>query len=75
MPHETVHREIDGYIVDPANPDRVPPRIAAMIHAAEFGGDSVRDIRDRMLARQRALEHRQKRYCAVTHRMMKARRA
>jgi len=71
-PHKVISR-VDGYICDPENPDRVPTRIAAMIRAARFGGDSVRDIRDRMVARQRAHDRKRKGQRAIEARMMMVR--
>ena len=73
-PHQIVHR-IDGYFIDPENPGHVPSRVAALIRAARFGGDSIADIRARMVARQRALEHRRKRQRAIINRMAMVRHA
>jgi hypothetical protein len=72
-PSQITHR-IDGFVVDPENPDRVPSRVASLIHAAEFGGDSISDVRARMVARQNAHEHRRKRQRAIINRMAKVQR-
>jgi hypothetical protein len=74
-PHEIVHR-VDGYFVDPQNPDRIPARAAAIIAGAMPGGDdTVADIKARVVARQRALEHRRKRQRAIINRMAMVRHA
>jgi hypothetical protein len=73
-PHEITHR-IDGHIVDPENPDHVPSGVAALIRTARFGGDSIADIKARMVARQRALEHRRKRQHAIIKRLALSRHA
>lgn len=54
QPHEITHR-VDGWLVDPYDEGRIPTSVAKQIARAlpEFGGYSVRDIRARMLARQR----------------------
>jgi hypothetical protein len=70
-PHQIEHR-IDGHIVDAENPDRVPSRVAALIRAARTG-DSISDVRARMVARQRALERKNKRRRAMEARMTRAR--
>jgi len=54
QPHKIVTR-IDGWIVDPDDEDRIPTRIAEMIFRAmpQLGdGNTVADVRARMLARQ-----------------------
>ena len=53
QPHQVVHRR-DGWIVDPADADRIPTAVAEMIARAmpQFGSNIVADIRARMLARQ-----------------------
>jgi hypothetical protein len=71
-PHQIVHR-VDGYFVDPENPGHVPSRVAALIRAARTGGDSISDVRERMIARQHALERTLKRRRAVEARMMRVR--
>jgi hypothetical protein len=71
-PHQIVHR-VDGYFVDPENPGHVPSRVAALIRAARTGGDSISDVRARMVARQHALERKLKRRRAIEARMMKVR--
>jgi hypothetical protein len=73
-PHQIVHR-VDGWFVDPENPGHVPSRVAALIRAARSGGDSIADVRARMVARQRALEHRRKRKRAIINRMAMVRHA
>jgi hypothetical protein len=73
-PHQIVHR-IDGYFIDPENPGHVPSRVASLIRAARSGGDSVSDIKARMVARQRALEHGRKRQRAIINRMAQSRHA
>jgi hypothetical protein len=73
-PHQIMHR-IDGHIVDFENPDHVPSSVASLIRAARTGGDSVADVRARMIARQRALEHRRKRQRAIINRMAMVRHA
>jgi hypothetical protein len=52
--HLVTHR-IDGWIVDPADEDRIPSVIAEMIARAmpQLGDDTVADIRARMYARHR----------------------
>jgi hypothetical protein len=60
-PHEIVHR-VDGWFVDPSNPDHIPSAVAELIargmpQAGE--GNSIEDIRARMFARQRAHERMQ----------------
>jgi hypothetical protein len=69
---QIVHR-IDGYIVDPENPGHVPSRVAALIRAARTGGDSISDVRERMIARQHALERTLKRRRAIEARMLRVR--
>ena len=71
-PHEITHR-IDGHIVDPENPDHVPSRVAALIRAARSGGNSIADVRARMVARQRALERTLKRRRLIEARMARVR--
>ena len=71
-PHQITHR-IDGHIVDPEKPDHVPSRVAALIRTARTGGDSISDVRARMVARQRALERKGKRRRAMEARMTRAR--
>jgi hypothetical protein len=73
-PSQITHR-VDGWIFDPENPGHVPSRVAALIRAARSGGDSVSDIKARMVARQRALEHRRKRKRAIIKRMAQSRHA
>jgi hypothetical protein len=53
-PHQIAHR-LDGWIIDPDHPDRIPTAVADMIARAMSmpGGDSVADVRARMQARQR----------------------
>jgi hypothetical protein len=70
-PHEITHR-IDGHIVHPENPDRVPSGVAALIRAARTG-DSISDVRARMVARQRALERTLKRRRLIEARMTRVR--
>jgi hypothetical protein len=52
-PHKIVSR-IDGWVIDPDNEDRIPTGVAQMI-ARQMPqlGDSVADIRARMLARHK----------------------
>ena len=53
-PHQITHR-VDGGVIDPDDEDRIPARVAEMIFRAmpQLGdGNSVADIRARMLARQ-----------------------
>jgi hypothetical protein len=71
-----VHR-VDGYFIDPENPGHVPSRVAALIRAAmpSLSGDTIADIKARMVARQRALEHRRKRKRAIIKRMALSRHA
>jgi hypothetical protein len=71
-PHQITHR-IDGHIVDPENPDHVPSRVAALIRAARTGGDSISDVRARMVARQHALKRTLKRRCVIEARMTRVR--
>ena len=71
-PSQIVHR-VDGYFVDPENPSHVPTRIAAMIRAARTGGDSISDVRARMIAREHALKRTLKRRRAIEARVMKVR--
>jgi hypothetical protein len=73
-PHAIVHR-VDGFFVDPENPGHVPSRVAALIRAARTGGDSIADVKARMVARQRALEHGRKRQRAIIKRMARLHRA
>jgi hypothetical protein len=73
QPHQIVHR-LDGYVIDPENPGHVPSRVAALMRAARFG-DSIADIRARMIARQLAHEHRRKRQLAIINRMAMVRHA
>jgi hypothetical protein len=57
-PHKIVHR-LDGWIVDPADEDRIPAAVAEMIARAmpPLGdGGSVAEIKARMHARQRMVE-------------------
>jgi hypothetical protein len=70
-PHQITHR-IDGHIVDPENPDHVPSRVAALIRAARTG-DSISDVRARMVSRQRALERTLKRRSLIEARMARVR--
>jgi hypothetical protein len=70
-PHQITHR-IDGHIVDPENPDHVPSRVAALIRAAK-SGDSIADVRARMVARQHALERTLKRRRVIEARMTRVR--
>jgi hypothetical protein len=52
--HQLMHR-VDGWVIDPDDEDRIPVRVAEMIFRAmpQLGeGNSVADIRARMLARQ-----------------------
>jgi hypothetical protein len=53
-PHQIVTR-VDGWIVDPENEDRIPAAVAEIISRAmgQFDGDTVADIRARMLARHK----------------------
>jgi hypothetical protein len=54
QPYKIVTR-IDGWIIDPDDEARIPARVAEMIFRAmpQLGdGNSVADIRARMLARQ-----------------------
>ncbi|WP_157100164.1 hypothetical protein [Rhodoplanes sp. Z2-YC6860] len=52
-PHEVTSR-VDGWIVDPANPTRIPAAVAQIIARANPLPHSViMKIRARMLARQR----------------------
>jgi hypothetical protein len=69
---QIVHRT-DGHIVDPENPGHVPSRVAALIRAARTGGDSIADVRERMIARQHALERTLKRRRAIEARMTRVR--
>ena len=73
-PHQIVHR-VDGYVIDPENPSHVPTRIAAMIRAARTGGDSISDVRARMIAREHALKRTLKRRRAIINRMAMVRHA
>jgi hypothetical protein len=53
-PHEITSR-IDGWVVDPDDEARIPARVAEMIFRAmsQLGdGNTVADVRARMLARQ-----------------------
>ena len=70
-PHQIEHR-IDGYIVDPEDPGHIPSGVATLIRAARTG-DSISDVRARMVARQRALERKGKRRRAIEARMTRAR--
>lgn len=72
--HQILHR-VDGYFIDTENPGHVPSRVAALIRAARLGGDSIADIKARMVARQRALEHRRKRQRAIIKRIALSRHA
>ena len=51
-PHQVTHR-IDGWVVDPADEDRIPAAVAEMIARAmpQPGDDTVAAIRRRMHAR------------------------
>jgi hypothetical protein len=53
-PHQIVTR-VDGWIVDPENEDRIPAAVAEIISRAmgQVGGDTVADVRARMLARHK----------------------
>jgi hypothetical protein len=74
-PHQVTSR-IDGWICDPANEDRIPAAVASMIvqNMPSVGGDTIADIKARMIGRQRALEHRRKRQRAIINRMAMVRR-
>jgi hypothetical protein len=56
QPHQVVHRR-DGWIVDPADEDRIPSAVAELIARAmpQPGNDAVAAIRARMLARHRKM--------------------
>jgi hypothetical protein len=70
-PHAITTR-VDGWIaVDPENPGHVPSRVAALIRAARTG-DSISDVRARMVARQNAHERTRKRQRAIIERMAKS---
>jgi hypothetical protein len=69
-----ITRRTDGYFVDPENPDRIPRAAAEMIVAARFGGDSISDVRARMIAREHALKRTFKRRRAIEARMVMVRR-
>jgi hypothetical protein len=75
-PHQIVRR-VDGWIFDHENPDLIPPGVARMIvqNMPSLSGDSIADIKARMLARHRALEHRRKRKRAIIKRMAQSRHA
>jgi hypothetical protein len=63
-PHEISHR-IDGWVIDPEDEMRIPSAVAELIARAMpqlGGGNSIADIRARMVARQRAHEERTRRY-------------
>jgi uncharacterized membrane-anchored protein YjiN (DUF445 family) len=53
-PHQIVTR-VDGWIIDPKNEDRIPAAVAEIISRAigQVDGDTVADIRARMLARHK----------------------
>ena len=70
-----IARRTDGYICDPENPGHVPSRVASLIRAARTGGDSISDVRGRMVARQNAHERKRKRQRAIVKRMALSRRA
>jgi hypothetical protein len=70
-PSQITHR-IDGYFLDPENPDHVPSRVAALIRTARTG-DSIADVRARMVARQHALERTLKRRRVIEARMTRVR--
>jgi hypothetical protein len=53
QPHQVVHRQ-DGWIVDPADEDRIPAAVAEIIaRAMPLLDDTVADIRARMQARHK----------------------
>jgi hypothetical protein len=69
--HQILHR-VDGYFIDAENPGHVPSRVAALIRAARTG-DSISDVRERMVSRQRALERTLKRRRVIEARMTRVR--
>jgi hypothetical protein len=59
-PHEIVHR-VDGWIIDPEDETRIPSAVAElMAHAMpQLGeGNSIADIRARMIARHERMKRR-----------------
>jgi hypothetical protein len=54
QPHQIMTR-VDGWLVDPADEDRIPAAVAQMIARAmpQPGDDTVAAIRARMLARHK----------------------
>ena len=75
-PHKVISR-IDGWICDPANEDRIPAAVASMIvqNMPSVGGDTIADIKARMVARQNAHERKRKRQRAIIKRMAQPRHA
>jgi hypothetical protein len=59
-PHQITHR-IDGWVIDPDDEGRIPPAVAKMIvqAAPQLGGDSVADIKARMIARHNIMKRTQ----------------
>jgi hypothetical protein len=59
-PHQVTNR-VDGWIIDPDDEGRVPAAVAKMIvqAAPQLGGDSVRDIKARMIARHNIMKRTQ----------------
>jgi|HubBroStandDraft_6_1064221.scaffolds.fasta_scaffold3127181_1 hypothetical protein len=59
-PHQITHR-VDGWLIDPEDEDRIPAAVAKMIvqAAPQLGGESVGDIKARMIARHNIMKRAQ----------------